>query len=60
MYSPFHRVVSRLLPLVVGGALLLSTAPDALRTVSQASLLLAHISLELCHTGLAVLRVCGI
>jgi len=60
MYSPFHRVVSRLLPLVVGGALLLSTGPGALRTVSQASLLLAQISLELCHMSLAVLRVCGI
>ena len=60
MYSPFHRIVSRLLPLVVGGALLLGTGPDALRTVAQASLLLAQVSLELCYLGLAVLRVCGI
>jgi hypothetical protein len=60
MYSRFHRIASRFLPLVVGGTLLLSTGPDALRTVGQASLLLAQISLELCQLGLAVLRVCGI
>jgi hypothetical protein len=60
MYSRFHRIPSRFLPLVVGGTLLLSTGPDALRTVGQASLLLAQISLELCQLGLAVLRVCGI
>jgi hypothetical protein len=60
MYSPFHRVASRLLPLVVGGTVLLSTGPDALRTVAQASILLAQISLELCQMGFAVLQVCGI
>ena len=60
MYSRFNRIASRFLPLVVGGTLLLSTGPDALRTVGQASLLLAQISLELCQLGLAVLRVCGI
>jgi hypothetical protein len=60
MYSRFHRIASRFLPLVVAGTLLLSTGPDALRTVGQASLWLAQISLELCQLGLAVLRVCGI
>jgi hypothetical protein len=60
MYPRFHHIPSRFLPLVVGGTLLLSTGPDALRTVVQASLLLARISLELCQMGLAVLRVCGI
>jgi hypothetical protein len=60
MYSPFHRIVSRLLPLVVGGALLLSIGPDGLGTAAQASLRLAQISLELFHMGLAVFRVCGI
>jgi hypothetical protein len=60
MYSRFHGIASKLLPLVVGGTLLLSTGPDAWRTVAQASLLLAQLSLELCQIGLAVLRVCGI
>jgi len=60
MYSHFHRIASRLLPLVVGGTLVLSAGPAALRTVAQASLLLAQICLELCQMGLAVLRVCGI
>jgi hypothetical protein len=60
MYSRFHRIASKFVPLAVGGTLLLSTGPDALRTVAQASLLSAQISLELCQLGLAVLRVCGI
>ncbi len=60
MYSRFHWIASRFLPTLVGGTLLLSTGPDALRTVAQASLVLAQVSLELCQIGIAVLRVCGI
>jgi len=60
MYSRFHRIASRFLPLAVGGTLLLSTGPDALRTVARASLVLAELSLELCQMSLVVLRVCGI
>jgi hypothetical protein len=60
MDSRFHRIASSFLPLALGGVLLLSTGPDALRTVTQASLLLAQLSLELCQMGLVVLRVCGI
>jgi hypothetical protein len=60
MYSSFQRTASRLWPLAVGGTLFLSAGPDALRTIAQASLVLARISLELCQMGLAVLRVCGL
>jgi len=45
MYSRFHRIASRFLPLAVGGTLLLSAGPDALCTVAQTSLVLAQLSL---------------
>jgi hypothetical protein len=60
MYPRSNRIASTLFPLALGGTLLVSAGPAALRTVSQASLLLAQICLELCQIGLAVLRVCGI
>jgi hypothetical protein len=60
VYSRFHPIALRILPLAVGGTLLLGAGPDALRTVAQASLLLAQLSLELCQIGLVIWRVCGI
>jgi hypothetical protein len=49
MYLRFQRITSKLLPLILGGILLVSAGPAALRTVTEASLLLAQISVELCH-----------
>jgi hypothetical protein len=60
MYSRSDRAASTLFPLVLGGTLLVSAGPVALRTVIRASLFLAQICLELCQIGLAVLRVCGL
>jgi hypothetical protein len=60
MYSRFRQIASTLFPLVLGGSLLVSAGPAALRTVAQAILLLAQLCLELCQMGLAVLRVCGL
>jgi hypothetical protein len=60
MYLSFQRITSKLLPLILGGTLLVSTGPAVLRAVGEASLLLAQISVELCQMGLVVLHVCGI
>ena len=60
MYARFRRVASRLLPLVLGGALLVGTGPVVLQTIAQTSLVLAQISLELCQMGLTVVRILGI
>jgi hypothetical protein len=60
MYPRFRRMASRLLPLALGGTLLLSIGPAAFKTVARTSLMLAEISLELCQMGLAVLRILGI
>ncbi len=38
MYPRSYRIASTLFPLVLGGILLVSTGPAALRTVTQASL----------------------
>jgi hypothetical protein len=59
MHSIFQSA-SKFVPLALGGTLALSAAPATLRTLAQASLLLAEISLQLCEMGLAVLRTCGI
>ena len=60
MYPRFRRMASRLLPLALGSAFLLSIGPAALHTIAQTGFVLAQISLELCQMGLAVLRILGI
>lgn len=56
----FHRISSRLLPVVLAISVVIGTGPDALRLLTDVSLLIAQVSLELCQMGLAVIRICGI
>jgi hypothetical protein len=60
MHANSHRVSSKLFSALFVTIFLLTAAPPALRIIAEIDSLLAHISLDLCEVGLAVLRVCGI
>jgi hypothetical protein len=60
MHADSHHLASKLFPVLFVAILLLTLGPPALRTIAEIDSLLAHISLDLCEVGLAVLRVCGI
>jgi len=60
MHAKSHDVDSKLFSALFITIFLLSVGPPALRTIAEIDSLLAHISLDLCEVGLAVLRVCGI
>ena len=60
MCAKSYHGAAKLLCGLLAATLFLSVAPDALRTIAQVDLLVAHVSLELCEMGLAFLRACGI
>ena len=60
MRSRFHRFSLKLSSAFLGATLLLSFGPPAVRIIEQVDFVLAQVSLELCHVGLALWRACGI
>jgi hypothetical protein len=60
MHARSNHLVPRLPAALLAAALLATVGPPALRTIAELHALLAHISLELCEVGLAVVRACGI
>jgi len=60
MHANSQHVASKLFSALFATIFLLTVGPPALRTIAEIDSLLAHISLDLCEVGLAVLRACGI